>query len=352
MSAPIPVSSLIVEDWFHGLYTAGLLLTLWVIVDNRSYDYGRKIRLIALIISMYICSTMHCALQWFYYSKAIDDNELPGGPGLLNSLTHLAPWIEATGDTFFCLNILIADILFIWRCWVVWQKRWTVVVLPILGTTSGVAMAARFITAQVELETKPALAFTSIKRMRDYVNFSTAYFALSIGTSLFTTFCIALRIILVQRAAAKATKIRKNPYRAAIEIPVESAALYSATLLIFVILDVTKNVNAFYAQNIHAQMTGLAPMLIVLRVAAGHSRPDTAWSTRPDPSIHKPPPEASVGIVSAIRFGAAGATSTDYGTSTCAIDSERVGSRVVHITTEPKVHSETSESNTDSGDHV
>lgn len=148
-------------------------------------------------------------------------------------------------------------------------------VLPIIWTTAGIgrrflvqvfhdviselraleAMAARFITAQVELETKPALAFTAIKKMNDYVAFSTAYFALSIATSLFTTFFIALRIILVQRAAYKSTKSRRNPYSAAIEIPVESAVMYSATLLTFVILDVTKNGNAFYAQNIHAQMT-------------------------------------------------------------------------------------------------
>lgn len=118
--------------------------------------------LCALVISMYICSTMHCSLQWLYYSKAVDLNELPNGPGLVFSLTHLAPWIEATGDTFFCLNILIADVLFvsslfplltyeltesmesmiqIWRCWVVWQKRWIVVILPVLWTMAGVGMS-------------------------------------------------------------------------------------------------------------------------------------------------------------------------------------------------------------------
>jgi len=56
---------------------------------------------------------MHTALDWLYFSKAVDDNELPGGPGLLFSLTHLATWIEGVGDTFFCLNILLADCLFV-----------------------------------------------------------------------------------------------------------------------------------------------------------------------------------------------------------------------------------------------
>ncbi|ESK85842.1 hypothetical protein Moror_2366 [Moniliophthora roreri MCA 2997] len=303
-SPPVPISSLIVEDWFHGLYTAGMFLTVWMILTNTSYNAARKAALSGIVLGMYTCSTMHSALQWLYYSRAIDENELPDGPGLLFSLTHLAPWIEATGDTFFCLNILIADILFIWRCWVVWQKRLAIVILPMVMATCGIAMAARFIVAQVTLETSGD-AFTSIKRMQDFVSFSTAYFVLSIATSLSTTFLLALRIVMVQRAAVKATGHRKNPFSAAIEIPVESAALYSLTLLIFVILNVTKNVNAFYAQNIHAQMTGIAPMLIVLRVAAGHSRPDTAWSTRPDPSIHahtRSVNENQNGIMSRIRF--------------------------------------------------
>lgn len=66
-----------------------------------------------LVLASYICSTMHSSLNWLYYSEAIDDNELPTGPGLLYSLTHLKVWIEGTGDTFFCLNIFMADCLFV-----------------------------------------------------------------------------------------------------------------------------------------------------------------------------------------------------------------------------------------------
>lgn len=67
----------------------------------------------ALICSMYICSTMHSSLQWLFYSKAINDNEDTDGVQLITGLTHLAPWLEATGDAFFCLNIFLADWLFV-----------------------------------------------------------------------------------------------------------------------------------------------------------------------------------------------------------------------------------------------
>jgi hypothetical protein len=41
------------------------------------------------------------------------------------------------------------------------------------------------------------------------------------------------------------------------EILIESAVLYSVTMLTFVVLDVKKDVNVYYAQNIHAQMVRL-----------------------------------------------------------------------------------------------
>jgi hypothetical protein len=117
---------------FEGLYTATMLVTLWIIgalilsnlkvvkcfavVLGKQYTGSRKHWQIGLVLAAWICSTMHASLNWLYYSKAIDDNELPGGPGLLYSLTHLDAWLEGTGDTFFCLNIFMADCLFVSLC--------------------------------------------------------------------------------------------------------------------------------------------------------------------------------------------------------------------------------------------
>lgn len=67
----------------------------------------------ALVFLMFFCSTMHSSLQWFFYSSAVNSNEGTDGVQLIKGLTDLAPWLEATGDAFFCLNIFIADWLFV-----------------------------------------------------------------------------------------------------------------------------------------------------------------------------------------------------------------------------------------------
>jgi hypothetical protein len=98
------------------------------------------------------------------------------------------------------------------------------------------------------------ITFIAVQKAHQFTTLNTAYFALSISTSLTTTLLIALRILLVQRAARKVGMEKYNAYHSVIEILVESASLYSATLLIFVILNTKMNINIYYAQNIHAQV--------------------------------------------------------------------------------------------------
>ncbi|KAJ7173011.1 hypothetical protein C8R43DRAFT_679035 [Mycena crocata] len=276
-----------------GLYTAMMLVTLSIIVSNKNYSGSRKYRQIGLVLASYICSTMHASLNWLYYSRAVDDNELPTGPGLLYSLTHLPVWLEGTGDAFFCLNIFMADCLFIWRCWIIWNRRWLIVVLPMLATISGAVLAGIIVSDQV-VALRSLEAFTVAKKSAEFVKFSTIYFSLSVATSLTTTFLITVRILLVQRMSKQTGTGSHRSFNPIMEILIESAVLYSVTLLTFVVLDVKKDTSVFYAQNVHAQMAGLAPLLIFLRVAAGHSRGKEEWSTRMSGSLKFAPSSSTV----------------------------------------------------------
>ncbi|KAJ7611267.1 hypothetical protein FB45DRAFT_993337 [Roridomyces roridus] len=239
-----------------------VFVTLRQIMVCKTYTGAQRNGRIALVIAAYTCSTIHAAVNWVFYSNAIDNNELPGGPGLMFSLSHLSAWIEGVGDTFFCINIFMADWIFIWRCWIIWGRRWLIVLLPVAATITGAVLAGIVVSDQVILA-ESSEALTVAKKSAHFVKFSTIYFSMSIATSLTTTLLIIWRIVLLRRNY-------EGPRKSLLEIPVESAILYSVTLLAFLALDVEKNTNAFYAQNIHAQMAGLAPM-------SGYSRPPHEW---------------------------------------------------------------------------
>lgn len=96
--------------------------------------------------------------------------------------------------------------------------------------------------------------YTVAKSSEEFVKFSTVYFSLSVATSLTTTLLISTRILLVQRMFRINGTGSHRTFNPVIEILVESAVLYSVTLLTFVVLDIKKDVNVYYAQNIHGQM--------------------------------------------------------------------------------------------------
>jgi len=285
MSPPVPTSSLIVEDWFNGLYAGLALLTIWILVFQSTSRPKERIAFILVIIVQYVCSTIHSSLNWVYFAGAVDTNELSTGPGLLYSLTHIATWIEAIGDTSFCLNILIADCIFIWRCWTVWGRKWYIVALPTMATVAGIGLAAVLISDQV-IAARSKEAFTAAKKSLEFVKLSTIYFSLSMATSLSTTFLIALRITSTQQRRMRtghedANLMMAQKWRNLLtETIIESAAIYSLTLMSFVILLVKKSGNVYYAQNIFAQTAGLAPLIIILRMATGNARPVHEWSDR------------------------------------------------------------------------
>jgi len=116
---------------------------------------------------------------------------------------------------------------------------------------AGITIADQIIAA------RQSQSMVMAMQSRLFITFSTVFFALSISTSLMTTLLISARIIFVQRQSSGATNEGvKSLYKATIEIIVESAAIYSVTLLVLIIvLSRPHGLSAqFYAQNIHAQI--------------------------------------------------------------------------------------------------
>jgi hypothetical protein len=134
------------------------------------------------------------------------------------------------------------------------------------------------------------------------IDITTAYFALSIATSLTTSTLITLRIVLLQRFSHNAGIQSSTRYQRIIEVVAESAILYSITLLSYLISTARRGVVQTYFQSVHSQVVvsysyqhpflfvsdstpqGLAPLLIIYRVASGYSRPTSEWSAGPIPS--------------------------------------------------------------------
>ncbi|KAJ7118120.1 hypothetical protein C8R44DRAFT_549363, partial [Mycena epipterygia] len=215
------------------------------------------------IIAMYVFSTVHAASRWVLVKNAFIDH----GDTAESTLTYLLVnplWLVVVPGVMFPANTLVADCVLIWRCWVVWNRNWKIVIIPTLCAISGAVLGFLTIATEAQFILHPDL------NRETFADFATPYFILSLVTTLIATLLIILRILTM-------TDGRARGYGRVIEIIVESAGLYCAVLIIFIPFLIRASANDGYPQAVLAQVTGLAPTLIIARVSFGLARPESTW---------------------------------------------------------------------------
>ncbi|KAK0238399.1 hypothetical protein EDD85DRAFT_507592 [Armillaria nabsnona] len=270
----------------HGIYTGIVSVALWNIFISKFRSIGRA--MVVIIILLYITTT----INFFFNGPFLTATNVEIATGTLDfhrgsssiqdyAILTLVPswgWTPRTdigiGATAV-ISTVVADCTMIWRCWMVWGRRWLVVLCPIICLASGLAYKILEIMNAylTEIET---------------VSYLVVYLSCILTTTLWCTILIVFRIVAVIRVN-NGPNSGLGDYRHLIEILVESSALHSVALIIYVALEANNNPSSVYLDALAVFTTVIAPTLLVGRVAAGHARPDDSW-------------EGS--IISSLRFGA------------------------------------------------
>ncbi|KAK0185773.1 hypothetical protein F5146DRAFT_1227444 [Armillaria mellea] len=247
--------------FLQGIYTGIVAYTVSRIFSRRR-DVG--INAMALVI-MVLCilTSIDFALYWLaaVYSfihhgqnfwTAITTCDLPSD---MTKLFRVGPGVVG------CISTIITDFAMVWRCLIVWGRHWIIILLPLVFMAIGTAFKILQIRAAVQV---PESAI-NIK------TYTAIYISLILATTLLCTLLIVYCILT---------------YGNIIEIIVESAALYSTTLIIYVVFLFQNGENAGYLNSIAEIIKGVAPTLLVGRVISGHSRPDDSWKGGAVSSLH------------------------------------------------------------------
>ncbi|KAK0433283.1 hypothetical protein EV421DRAFT_1718769, partial [Armillaria borealis] len=159
----------------------------------------------------------------------------------------------------------------IWRCWIVWGRSWRIVLIPIVCTT--LAAVSRGIVAYYDTFGPAESKSPRVLFLENIVSWSVLYSSLILATLLWCTILIIYRIWRVGGAAG-----RIHVYQRVIEMLVESASLYSAVLVVLMVFEARNELAGGYPEDLASAIRGIAPTILVGRVAAGHARPDNSWS--------------------------------------------------------------------------
>ncbi|KAK0454217.1 uncharacterized protein EV420DRAFT_1749525 [Desarmillaria tabescens] len=159
----------------------------------------------------------------------------------------------------------------IWRCWTVWGRRWLLILPPILSLIAAVGMNTQLSAVFKSIATYQLYVFPD-----DYPHFFTPYSSCVLATTLWCTLLIIYQIVTVALAAGEAGG-GLRAYRHVLEVLIESSALYSIALILCTAFFARNTISIMYLDALAAIARGIAPTLLVGRVAAGHARPDDSW---------------------------------------------------------------------------
>lgn len=237
--------------------------------------------MIALIIAIYLLTTISFASVWFGERDAsITHGENFWTTFLEDVSPDVVPTLTFVRGIPAGIATILADSAMIWRCWVVWGHRWIIVLIPILCTIAeGVFKILVLYYANVQISN---LNDETPEGSR--LDWTLIYVSCTLATTLLCTLLIVYRILTV--SGAKHGGAGTQAYRGVVEVIVESASLYTVSLIIDMIFTARKSSGGSYSDVFASTMRGVAPTLIVARVASGHARPDDSWNGSVMSSLH------------------------------------------------------------------
>ncbi|PBK96165.1 hypothetical protein ARMGADRAFT_1077674 [Armillaria gallica] len=253
----VSLNRMILESLFHGLYTGIVAVTLWNMFTSTTRLRGTFLR--TIIIMVYILSTIAFAIEWEFQRHAF----IEYGYNYYSVFAALADdnlWSRAK---YFIANItggistILVDITIIWRCWVLWDCQWRVVLIPIMCLVAATVMKAMqtfsdiHILSDVRMDTVFAIE----------IDWTLIYIVLILTTTLMCTLLIVYRIVRFAR--------RLLLFRRIISALIESAMIYTLALIVYLALAGRNMLAASYADTGAAFVRAIAPTLLALRVAAG-----------------------------------------------------------------------------------
>ncbi|KAJ7494100.1 hypothetical protein FB451DRAFT_1215998 [Mycena latifolia] len=242
------------------------------------------------IISLFVLCTAHCILV---IATAVvltrSTNDL--APYLIIPLfydgraTSLVYMVYTTNMVYVTSNIL-ADSIFIFRCYAIWNRRRKVIIFPILLTLTVAGLG----------HSNVVLSLVGRGDLRS------GFFFLSMGVSLATTFVLmgltVGRIWWLARAARQVLgqKVVKKYYTVCAMI-LESGSLYGVGGIAYIIMLMVLPWEITMNGAVIGQLVGIAPTIIALRVGLRCSVEDVDSFIAPQPRA-RPLPQLNSGTPS------------------------------------------------------
>ena len=133
-----------------GVYTI-LFLAAVILLVRRLPSHGVNATILAAVCLLYLCCTTHFILEFHhFYAALVSCSHWREGLVLCTVTEHMGLQVSTGVDGFanetkpligadilISLCDLLGDFILLYRCWIVWEHRYCVIILPALTALAG-----------------------------------------------------------------------------------------------------------------------------------------------------------------------------------------------------------------------
>ncbi|KAK0219909.1 hypothetical protein IW262DRAFT_1554220 [Armillaria fumosa] len=250
------LNAMILYALLHGMYTGIIAIALWNIFINKCWQIRQA--LVVVIILLHGLATIDFAANWSFVHSGFIENGKSFWTAYLTFDTggQAIMLLEGIASS---MSTIITDLYIIWCCWMVWGQCWVTVLLPILSLIAATVL-------------KIIITYYTYRNIPEEI-FTTFYVVFILATTLWCTTLI-IYCILTGAGVKHGAGGQLRVYYCCIEVLVESSALYSVSLIVFLAFLIQGDFGLLYLDNIASITRGVAPTLLIGRAAAGHTCPN------------------------------------------------------------------------------
>ncbi|TFY75787.1 hypothetical protein EWM64_g8223, partial [Hericium alpestre] len=256
------IVALFLQSIFYGIFLITFAQSLLVLRRSRRTFRQRRCSFIIALL-FFIFGTLDIA---FLLRQVVDAFIYYTGPGGANvRFEDISDWGNAMRTVFYCIETSLADGLLIYRCWIVYGRRWTIVagLSPLWIACTVCEVIASY--TEFTLNQRASL---SAKELQPFI---TTALTTTLALNLIATSMIAWRIRSIRSFGESADAINH-----AVRVIVESGAMYSISVLVFFIVYLAGSNGLYAASDCAFQIIGIAFNLIIIRVERGQTAEATS----------------------------------------------------------------------------
>ncbi|EIN04130.1 hypothetical protein PUNSTDRAFT_76804 [Punctularia strigosozonata HHB-11173 SS5] len=248
----------------YGVHVTLFFISLDLLMKQLKTHPRRSYCMLAYIFMLFTLGSLgNAANIKFNEMVFVDNRDYPGGPNAY-FIEQNGVWINVLSYGVYIVNTWLQDGLLLYRFHLIWNSNIWLTAIPGLFYTVSVVMSC-LLLSQIAEPGDNIWKQLSVK-------FALTYWCISIGATLLLTTLIVVRLLYMRYKLRKVMgPHHRSPYLSISTILVESAFLYCAVGLAFIITYARNDP----AQNIFlpvlGQVQSIAPLLIIMRTCQGRA---------------------------------------------------------------------------------